>query len=289
MSDREKTVWDEVDENNLQSNAGQTSAAKDDAAADDVDPGYVEAEAVEVKRKPGFKVIYVIALIGMLGLGFAGYIGYSLYSKLFGAEGAVDTMASGASLVDTSEALPASVQASQVQQTLPVGSGTSPTDVPAHPDDTMVPLDTMPSAAEPAVPVLPAPVSSGPVAAVCPQVSASPVCPAVVEKSSTRPVVVKRAAPRREAKVYKQKPKAVTTAQAPVAPAVLDEGTMGRLTGYKVLAIEPKVGEHQQAWIRGRDGKLYIVREGESFQGARVTSVLHADGAVKTTAGEILK
>lgn len=332
MSDKDMTessIWADVSGEQLEAKAvdipldsdggGFDQNGFDDQSFDD--QGVVDAEATEVKKKPKFKVVYVIALIGVLGLGFAGYIGYSLYSKLFGGQGSVDTMASNVALVDTSAPLPAVVAApaGADQQTLPVGEGTAPTDVPALADAKMVPLEAAPSpvaaavpapaVAEPAVPVATAPVTApstpaapvlpaptvaavnAPSAAICPPVNAAPVCPSASNSNSTLPLV-KRAAPRRVAKAYKPKAKVAAKVAAPAAVAStpnVQDVSAGRLSGFKVLAIEPKSGDHQQAWIRGRDGKMYIVREGDTFQGARVMAVRFDDGAVKTTAGDIRK
>lgn len=321
MSDKdisESSIWADVGGEKIEAKAidiplDSDGGGFDQNGFDDQDfdeRGVVDAEATEVKKKPKFKVVYVIALIGVLGLGFAGYIGYSLYSKLFGGQGSVDTMASNVALVDTSAPLSAvaAAPAGADQQTLPVGEGTAPTDVPARADANMVPLEASP-AAEPAVPVaaaqvaapsapvtpaLPAPSAappSAPYAAICPPVNAAPVCPSVSDSSSARPLV-KRSAPRRVAKAYKPKAKVAAKIAAPATVAStsnVPDVSAGRLSGFKVLAIEPKSGDHQQAWIRGRDGNMYIVREGDAFQGARVMSVRFDEGAVKTTSGEIRK
>lgn len=295
-------VWSEVDTNDRI--AGATEEQPDDfresqPPTDDSLDDVVEAKAKEVKRKSKLNpIVLVIGAIAIAGLGFGGYISYSLYTKMFGSAESVDDAAGGYSgLVDSTSSMPTMPSAdvaAGAPAALPIGSGTMPTDIPATVNDQMVasePVAAAPastaSAANPSA-SLALPAAGSPPAA-CPVVAPAPSCHSVAEKPA-RVSVDKRSAPRRIASSVKHKPSAkaaVPAAKTDVAVPV--EKGPGKLSGYTVLAIEPKTGDHQQAWIRGSDGRMYIVREGDSFQGARVTSIRFADGAVKTTVGDVRK
>jgi hypothetical protein len=178
---------------------------------------------------------------------------------------------------------------SGVQQTLPVGGGTSPTDVPSQADTSIVANVPLDAPAAPAVANANAVASFTPApGANCPVVAA-PVCPAASNGASERAATKRVARTSTTQKSGKKTKPKTQVAAAKSSPKVVSQQDLGRLTGYKVLAIEPKSGDHQQAWIRGHDGKIHIVREGDAFLGSRVTSVRFADGAVKTTAGDIRK
>lgn len=64
---------------------------------------------------------------------------------------------------------------------------------------------------------------------------------------------------------------------------------LGRMISYSLLAIEPKHGAYQQAWIRDASGRVRIVGKGDVIDGARVTEVQFARGRVMTDRGEIRK
>jgi hypothetical protein len=127
------------------------------------------------------------------------------------------------------------------------------------------------------------------------------VCSEVCPQAETKSAVAKKkpvARPARQVasakspmKASTARPVAAAASPASTAPQAASEssGDMGKLTNYTVLAFEPKTGPHQQAWIRGRDNRLYVVRAGDTLEGALVTSVNFASGAVMTTRGEIRK
>lgn len=74
--------------------------------------------------------------------------------------------------------------------------------------------------------------------------------------------------------------------QARKAEAIPEVG-LGVLTGYRIESIEPNFGQHQIAWIRGKDGRLSVVAVGDAFDGGRVLKVDGASYSVRTTQGEI--
>lgn len=291
-------IWGEVD------SPGNTGAAEPDIPIDDSmgdGPVFGEDQSskpvdVEARPKKQFKVIYVIALIGLMGVSFFGYIGFSMYQKIYGGAESSE-MAGGAALVDTAAVLPLSPQQSPKSEestqfgSLPVGGGTSPSDVPPVADATLVAAVEQLASVSPVEPAVPAAPSVASAAPVCP-VALAPVCPSI---SASEPTQVKSPVKRPAYKKQSQTRSAVAKKSIPSPtpePAKVPEGVeskLGRLSGFTVLAIEPKTGDHQQAWVRDAAGKMFIVREGDSIQGARVTSVRFSDGIVQTVAGDIRK
>ncbi|MDF2461832.1 MAG: hypothetical protein K0Q43_67 [Ramlibacter sp.] len=65
------------------------------------------------------------------------------------------------------------------------------------------------------------------------------------------------------------------------------EHTAGVLVGYTLLAINPRTGDYQQAWVRDALGKLQIVGKGDRLGTLQVLRVDGARGEVLTPAGII--
>jgi len=138
---------------------------------------------------------------------------------------------------------------------------------------------------KPATTVTAKPAASPEVAASKPAVQAPRAKPNRTVKPSNPTRSAQRGAtskPRHTAKASAIKPDA---SRAPV----IDEraSDAGRLSGFSILAFEPKHGAFQQAWIRDPEGKITVVGKGDSVAGARVSEVSFADGVVKTTRGQI--
>lgn len=195
---------------------------------------------------------------------------------------------------------------------------------PVSPSTAAQPVETVSAAPAPVPAPVAAPVATpeptktvaaaAPVAPVVPVASASPSPAATVAESVAKPaativapakpaVQAPRVRPTRTVKannaakpVHKPasaKPRQTAKASgikpdASRAP-VFDEraSDAGRLSGYSILAFEPKHGAFQQAWIRDPEGKITVVGKGDSVAGARVSEVSFADGVVKTTRGQI--
>lgn len=157
------------------------------------------------------------------------------------------------------------------------------------------------TAVVPAVPVAAAPAIASPALEAARTVTKPAAAP---EAAVAKPVVqAQRAKPARPVKANSNakpaqkaaSPKPRQTAKASgIKPdasraPVIDEraSDAGRLSGYSILAFEPKHGAFQQAWIRDPEGKITVVGKGDSVAGARVSEVSFADGVVKTTRGQI--
>lgn len=85
--------------------------------------------------------------------------------------------------------------------------------------------------------------------------------------------------------VAAERPRTSSDRRAPVQSSE----DLGRMISYSLLAIEPKHGAYQQAWIRDASGRVRIVGKGDVIDGARVTEVQFARGRVMTDRGEIRK
>lgn len=289
------------------------------------DGSVVDAEATEIKPKKG-KILPIIIGIALIAFGAAGYIGYSFYQKMFpSAESApqtgnailLDSRADGDRPLDGSpQTLPGGQDAQGNGGLIPLGDSKSQpieiveTPVPVTPA-VVEPVTAAPVVETPATPVAPL-VPVAPVAEpVKPAVVVAPVAVKEPVKEQVKPAVVteakpvKATVPRKVAapkpvqrvvrsappRVAKPKTPALVKQAAAAAPEVTTESKadMGRLTAYSILAFEPKVGDFQQAWVRDSSGKVLILSKGDSFEGARVTSINFSEGVVKTTRGEIRK
>jgi hypothetical protein len=60
-----------------------------------------------------------------------------------------------------------------------------------------------------------------------------------------------------------------------------------QLMGYSLLAINPRVGDFQQAWVRDSAGRLQIVSSGDRLGSVQVLRIDGAKGEVQTAAGVI--
>jgi hypothetical protein len=74
---------------------------------------------------------------------------------------------------------------------------------------------------------------------------------------------------------------------ASASASPVEQAGTATLTGYRIESIEPRFGEHQNAWIRSRDGRLRVVSAGDAFDGGRVVQVDGASYRVQTTHGVI--
>jgi len=301
-------IWSTVDLKEGQPDEGEARApghADEGMSHLDDEMPIIDAED---RHKPAKKshAGLVIAFIGLLVVGGVGAAGYSFYNRMFSTPATGVELAGGATLIGTDPIpISASEQAAADAAALPYNaSGRLPDDMPAAPNPNLVsspdlgiqPLDATP-ALMPASPAVDAPIALVPAAALLP-VPSFPACPAVKAApacAASPPVAAKKSQPKR---VVRSELPAHVVAKAPAKPAgslgsSVASGVpvvaLGRLTGFKVMAIEPKSGAHQQAWLRDPEGKLFIVREGDSFQGARVRSVSFVDGLVATDAGYIRK
>lgn len=288
------------------------------------DGSVVDAEATEVKPKKG-KILPIIIGIALIAFGAAGYIGYSFYQKMFPSAESVpqtgnsillDSRMDGDRPQDgSSQTLPGGQNAQDNGGLIPLGDSKPE---PIEAVETAAPIT--PAVAEPAAaaPVVEAPMAPAapvvPVAPVAEPVKPAAAAPVAVKEPTKEPVkpteviepkpvkvvapkkpatpkVVQQLARSAPAKVSSRKASAPVKKAASPAVEVLTESKadMGRLTAYSILAFEPKVGDFQQAWVRDSSGKVLILSKGDSFEGARVTSINFAEGVVKTTRGEIRK
>ncbi|MDO9099719.1 MAG: hypothetical protein Q7V53_03095, partial [Caldisericota bacterium] len=195
-------------------------------------------------------------------------------------------------------------------------TGPSPEAVPAvNPVGVAVAVPQQPVAA-PATPTVAPPLAA---------VAKTPVAPITVAPAEIKPTVVSGSAPAVavavaspvarptpalrspavEAPVQKRRPAArnqvakrpareyisAVRSRPPRAAVATQNGTndLGRLLNYTLLAIEPKHGSFQQAWVRDATGKVRIVAKGDLIDGARVTDVQFALGRVMTDRGEMRK
>ena len=66
-----------------------------------------------------------------------------------------------------------------------------------------------------------------------------------------------------------------------------DTSAMEQVVGYSLLAINPRTGDFQQAWVRDAAGKLRIVSAGDRIGSLQVLRVDGDKGEVLTAAGVI--
>lgn len=98
---------------------------------------------------------------------------------------------------------------------------------------------------------------------------------AAVKKSSS----VKRSQASKPRSQAKKKPAAAK------APAAVAAGSS--LPGATLMSIYPKSGPHQQAWIQLEDGRIRVMRVGETVAGKRITRIDGSSNVVHTTGGAI--
>lgn len=262
----------------------------------------------EGEKRGSAKILVVIAAIALSVLGGAGYIVYSFIQKLNPKP--VSAEVSGpAVLQDVPDAAPASL-VSQGSLDLPNTAVAAPVDPQGSlPVTSSAPVETVVEASAPTTPIDAVAPGAAVHAAAPPTppacVPAPQVCSPVDKPSPSKPKSAPKSAAAPGETSLKRSTKATQTprperssktrdseAQKPSAdrqPRVETRDDLGRLTGYKVVAIEPRSGEHQQAWIRNAEGRLFIVRAGDRLEGARVNSVSFDLGAVTTDRGVIRK
>jgi hypothetical protein len=313
------SIWGDDFNNESNGSAGQDLVGDlDERLSGEEDSSDVsDTSETEGKRSKG-KLLFIIATIALLALGSAGYIVYSFFQKL-NPQPTSQMEASGtAVLVDVPETAQEGTSSTGTLDPDSVNTA-APTAAPVDPQGSLpvaaptgTQVETSPVVTDPSS----ASVSSGtgvpaapPVVAAVPQsppacVPAPQTCTlAETEKprsAKPRPALARdqQAAKRSsssakaDAESRTKKAQAASTqknASAADGPSVESRSDLGRLTGYKVLAIEPRSGEHQQAWIRNPEGRMFIVRAGDSLEGARVKSVSFDLGIVTTERGVIRK
>lgn len=57
--------------------------------------------------------------------------------------------------------------------------------------------------------------------------------------------------------------------------------------GYTLLAINPRTGDFQQAWVRDSQGKLQILSKGDRLGSVQVLRIDGEKGEVVTAAGVV--
>ncbi|MEJ8837587.1 hypothetical protein [Ramlibacter sp. AN1133] len=272
----------------------------------------VDTTATEVPTPAKNSIVpkLVIGLVMVAVLGATGSGLYKLYRGMFpppeiaAAEPQVEVPRQPPS---AAAALPGVAQPAGVASTIGAAPATpqiDPTAVAAAPSAATVastPSLVAPAAKPVDAPVVAAPKASTAAPVATPPAAAEPLAVAEAKpahqaaalrasKPHTAPKPGRAATQVASSQHVKAKPArraAPATSTPPDVASDVEQSASAVLVGYRVESIEPRFGEHQNAWVRRRDGRLVVLSAGDAFEGGRVTRVDGAAFQVQTTNGVI--